>query len=65
MKISKELGDIIERELEEFEKARKEGKVKYYDEEEAFKIMFGGRYAGLSFQDFANGRIPEKVRRDF
>ena len=62
MKISKELGDRIERELEELDKAEKERKVKFYNEEEAFKIMFGGRYAGCRFRDFANGRIPEQIK---
>lgn len=41
MVFSKELQERIDRELAEYEQRKKEGKVKFYSEEEAFKIMFG------------------------
>ena len=46
MKFSKELQEFIDKELEECEREEREGRVKYYTEEEAFEIMFGGLYAG-------------------
>lgn len=44
MKLSKELEEEIRKEIEEYEKDKRENKVIYYNEEEAFKIMFGGTY---------------------
>lgn len=41
MKFSKELQEFIDKELEKCDKEKKEGKVKYLSEEEAFEIMFG------------------------
>ena len=41
MKFSKELEEFIDKELEECEREEREGRVKYYTEEEAFEIMFG------------------------
>ena len=40
MKFSKELQEFIDKELEEYEQKKKEGKVKFLSEEEAFEIMF-------------------------
>lgn len=41
MKFSKELQEFIDKQLEECEREEREGRVKYYTEEEAFEIMFG------------------------
>lgn len=41
MKFSKELQEFIDKELEEYEQKKKEGKVKFLSEKEAFEIMFG------------------------
>ena len=41
MKFSKELEEMIDRELAEYEQEKREGKVQFISEEEAFKIMFG------------------------
>lgn len=62
MKFSKELQEFIDEKLEELESAEREGKVKYYTEEEAFKIMFGGLYAGCRYRNFANGNIPNPTK---
>lgn len=62
MKFSKELQEFIDEKLEELESAEREGKVKYYTEEEAFKIMFGGIYAGCRYRDFTNGNIPNPTK---
>ena len=40
MKFSKELQEFIDKELEKYEQKKKEGKVKFLSEEEAFEIMF-------------------------
>lgn len=62
MKFSKELQEFIDEKLEELERKEREGKVKYYTEEEAFEIMFGGLYAGCRYRDFANGNIPKPTK---
>lgn len=41
MKFSKELEEFIDKELEKYEKKKKEGKIEFLSEEEAFEIMFG------------------------
>lgn len=45
MKFSKELEERIDKEILRYEQAKREGKIKFYSEEEAFQIMFNGRYA--------------------
>ena len=42
--LSQELEEEIKKEIEEYEKDKRENKVIYYNEEEAMKIMFGGTY---------------------
>lgn len=65
MKFSKELEEMIDRELAEYEQEKREGKVKFLSEEEAIVRLFGENVRGLRIRDFANGRIPEQIRRNF
>ena len=46
MKLSKELEEEIDKAIQEYEEAKRENKVVFYTEEEAFKIMFGENYVG-------------------
>ena len=46
MKLSKELEEEIDKAIKEYEEAKRENKVVFYTEEEAFKIMFGENYIG-------------------
>lgn len=46
MKFSKELEERIDKAIEEFEIEEAEGKMKFYEEDEAFAIMFGESYIG-------------------
>ncbi len=45
MKLSKEIEEKIENAITQFEQEEREGTVKFYSNEEAFEIMFNGRYA--------------------
>lgn len=44
MKISKELEEKIDKAIEEYEKAKREGTMKFYEEEETMQMMFGDNY---------------------
>ncbi len=57
MQFSKELEENIDRELAEYEQEKREGKIKFYSEKEAMKLLFEGRYAGLNLRDFADRKI--------
>ena len=40
MKLTKELEERIQKEIEEFEKEEKEGKIVFYSQEEFIKMLF-------------------------